>query len=172
MKKIIAILTAALITVSLCACGGNSGSSEGSTASTASTASTVESTGSLKDALENVKSSVTMPTDTTDYTAKKIKRTFGIEEDRMEEFAGMYCNDGLTQDMVLYIKAKTDDDVSFIESKLKENRESIYKVVKNYTPDQQEMIEKSTVDVNGRYVCLVISPKADEIKSIFNGVTK
>ena len=86
----------------------------------------------------------------------------------MEEFAGLYCNDGVTQDQIIYIKAKSDADVKDIQDKLKANLDSIYNVIKNYTPEQVEMIQKATVDTEGLYVSLVISNDAEKIKEIFN----
>ena len=183
MKKIFIALTAAALALTLCACGGNSNhssnsstnnSTQASTASTASAASqesaasATEGTAKLQGALDKVKAQVTFPGETADYSAKRIQRTFGITEEQMEEFAGLYCNDGVTQDQIIYIKAKSDADVKDIQDELKANLDSIYNVIKNYTPEQVEMIQKATVDTEGLYVSLVISNDAEKIKEIFN----
>lgn len=172
MKRIFIVLAAAAIAVSLCACGennnaGSESKADSSADSTISAESKETEGGSLATALERVKKEVTLPRDTSDFNAKRILRTFGIEEDKMEEFAGLYCNDGVTQDQIIYIKAKSNDDVSFIQEKLGNHLQNIYNVIKNYTPEQAAMIEKAAVDVNGKYVSLVISEKADDIKAIF-----
>lgn len=184
MKKIFIALTAATLALTLCACGGNGSSNNNSstaapsaTESAASTASTesdasAEGTSALQTALTTVKAQVTFPGDTADYTAKRIQRTFGITEEQMDDFAGMFCNDGVTQDQVIYIKAKTDADVKDIQDKLQANLDSIYNVIKNYTPEQVAMIEKATVDTDGLYVSLVISNSADDIKKIFSDSIK
>ncbi len=184
MKKIFIALTAAALALTLCACGGNSNSTTtassttpaSTTASTAASDTTestpAEGTSVLSTALTAVKAQVTFPGDTSDYTAKRIQRTFGITEEQMDDFAGMYCNDGVTQDQVIYIKAKADSDIKDIQDKLQANLDSIYNVIKNYTPEQVAMIEKATVDTNGQYVCLVISNNADDIKKIFNDSIK
>ncbi len=181
MKRIFIALTAAALTLALCACGNNSDSKgTSSTAPASSTASAesktddsqeskdASSSSALQTALEKVKTEVKMPGDTSDYTAKRIMRTFGISEDQMSDFAGMYCNDGVTQDQIIYIKAKAEGDVPTIQEKLKANLDSIYNVIKNYTPEQAAMIEKATVDTDGLYVSLVISDNADAIKKIFS----
>ena len=84
----------------------------------------------------------------------------------------MFCDDGVTQDRIIYIKAKTEADVPFIQEKLKNDWEATYNVIKNYTPEQAAIIEKATVDTDGLYVSLVISGSADEIKKIFKETVK
>lgn len=181
MKKIFIALTAAVMALTLCACGGNdsgktSDASKASKASTASTASAVstadtdtsKSDTDLKAILEKVKAEVKMPADTSDFNAAKMKRTFGIEEDLMDDFAGLYCTDGLTQDEIVYVKAKNEDAAKKIEEQLQKNWESKYNVIKNYSPEQVKNIESAKVEKNGLYVSLVISADADKIKSIFS----
>lgn len=181
MKKIFIALTAAVMALTLCACGGNdsgktsdaSKASKASTASTASAASTADTDTSksdtdLKAILEKVKAEVKMPADTSDFNAAKMKRTFGIEEDLMDDFAGLYCTDGLTQDEIVYVKAKNEDAAKKIEEQLQKNWESKYNVIKNYSPEQVKNIESAKVEKNGLYVSLVISADADKIKSIFS----
>ncbi len=187
-RTIFAALAASALCLALCACGGGSDNSAssapastGSTASVEAPASDAEgsaasteapASGNLTQALEKVKAEVKFPAETNDYTAKRIKRTFGLEESQMEEFAGLYCIDGVTQDQIIYIKAKTADDVEAIRAALQANWESVYNVIKSYTPEQAAIIEKATVDVNGNYVSLVISGSADQIKTIFNDYLK
>lgn len=178
MKKIFIALTAAVMALTLCACGGNdsgktSDASKASTASTASAVSTADTDTSksdtdLKAILEKVKAEVKMPADTSDFNAAKMKRTFGIEEDLMDDFAGLYCTDGLTQDEIVYVKAKNEDAAKKIEEQLQKNWESKYNVIKNYSPEQVKNIESAKVEKNGLYVSLVISADADKIKSIFS----
>lgn len=190
MKKIFIALTAAMLVLTLCACGEDSSSdSKKSSASEAPAVSASEESkaeeskaeeskaeeskaaeqSALNAALAKVKEQITMPAETNDYSLKRIKRTFGIEESQIEDFAGMYCTDGVIQDQLLYITAKTDEDVAFVEQKFKDHLESVYNVIKNYTPEQVAVIEAAKVETNGRTVSLVISADADKIRSIFNG---
>lgn len=183
MKKIFIILTVAALALTLCACGSskneNSADSKTSLASVTEeskeegsnddTASSVNNiSGKLQALLEKVKAEVKMPAETSDFNAKKMKRTFGIEEDMMVDFAGLYCTDGLTQDEIIYVKAKDEAAAAEIEKKLQANWESKYSVIKNYSPEQVSNIENAKVEKNGLYVSLVISADSDKIKSIFN----
>lgn len=174
MKKVLALITCALLAATLCACGNNGGNNGGAASDVQSTAS--ESTAvqelDLQKGLERVKAEIKMPTTTADYTAARLQRTLGIDETKMSDFAGMFCDDGVTQDRIIYIKAKTADDVAFIQEKLQANWQSTYNVIKNYTPEQAAMIEKATVDTDGLYVSLVISNDADAIKKIFKESVK
>ena len=119
-------------------------------------------------ALEKVKSEVEMPAETADTTARRLKRDFGITEDMYDDFAGLYCTDGLAQDMVVYVKAKDESSADQIAQKLQDNWQSKYNVIKNYSPEQMANIEAAKVERNGLYVSLVISADAEKIKSIFS----
>ena len=113
MKKIILVLTAAALAVTMCACGGNNngGSTESTASSVSSAAPAASAELDLQKALEKVKAEIKMPATTSDYTAARLKRTFGLDEEKVAEFAGMFCDDGVTQDRIIYIKAKTEADV-------------------------------------------------------------
>ena len=103
-----------------------------------------------------------------DFTEKRLERVLGVTSEQMEDFAGGICTDGVKQDQIIYIKAKTDADVADIQEKLQNNWEAIYNVIQNYDPKQKANIEKAKVETNGMYVSLVISPDADQIKKIFS----
>lgn len=164
MKRIITVIAAAAIMLSLCGCGENNES--GGNASDASVASSQAVKMSLADASEKVNNEVSFPSETAEFTERRLKN-MGIEAERMEAFAGRFCNDAVNQEEYLFITAKTDDDVQYIKEKLEARLQSIYNVIKNYTPEQAAIIEKATVDVNGKTVSLVISANADKIKETF-----
>ncbi len=184
-KKILAAFAVAAI-LSLSACsGGNQTSGTSSTpaessavsteasdsaskaSETPSDASKAEGDSLLKTTLDKVRSEVTLPKEMTDFTAKRIKRTLGIEEDQMADYAGTICSDGLKQEQIIYIKAKDEDAAADIEKKLQDNLQATYNAIKNYDQDQVEMIEKAKVLREGLYVSLVISPDDEKIRSIF-----
>ncbi len=193
MKKLFIALTAAALVLTFCACGNSGNEKSGASGTTSASsvsaqskaeASDVQSsdeksdvqseavseqqTGNLQQLLEKVKAEVTMPAETADFNAKRMKRTFGIESDWMDDFAGLYCTDGLTQDQIVYVQAKDEAAADEIEKKLQDNWQSKYNVIKNYSPEQVANIESAKVERNGLYVSLVISADADKIKSIFN----
>lgn len=127
-----------------------------------------ESGASLGSALERVKAEVEMPAETADTTARRLKRDYGITDDMYDDFAGLYCTDGLAQDTVVYVKAKDETSADQIAQKLQDSWQSKYNVIKNYSPEQMANIEAAKVERNGLYVSLVISADAERIKSIFN----
>lgn len=187
MKKLAIILVAGALALTLCACSSSgSNTSEASKTASSVSAESKETSAASKDEskdassqedsklqaiLEDVKKEITMPADTSDFTEAKMKRTFGIEKDMMEDFAGLYCTDGLRQDQIVYVKAKDEATAEEIEKKLQDNWQSKYNVIKNYSPDQVAIIEAAKVDKDGLYVSLVISEDADRIKEIFkNGI--
>lgn len=193
MKKLTSIVLAAVLaatlTATLTGCGESksSDSSKTSTASTASTASTTESSkaadssadeskesaasaaeteSGLAVVLTKVKEQVEFPAETQDVTAKRIDRTYGISESQMDDFTGLYCADGVNQEQFIVIKAKTEDDIPVIQEKFQNNIDSLYNVIKNYTPDQAAIIEAAQVKTEGMYVYYIISASADTIESI------
>lgn len=194
MKKLFLGLIAGAMIISLCACS-NSGKTEskaedtqssaaavtddsaadasqtdtsegGESAADASSADSEES--ELKTIYAKVKKEVTLPEEMSDFTEKRLERVLGVTSEQMEDFAGGICTDGVKQDQIIYIKAKTDADVADIQEKLQNNWEAIYNVIQNYDPKQKANIEKAKVETNGMYVSLVISPDADQIKKIFS----
>lgn len=189
MKKIVTVILSALIVMSFAGCGN---SSEGTVSEASKQESVPSATGSqnvssenesknenssnesssensvLQTALEKVKAEVTLPEDMEDFDAKRLKRVFGITEEQAEDFSGAICTDGLKQDEFIYIKAKDEAAAKEIADKLQNNWQSKYNVIKNYDPDQVEIIESAKVETNGLYVSLVISSNAEQIKKIYS----
>lgn len=191
MKKMVTVILSALIVMSLAACG-NSDSGTASKQESVSSAigsenvsSSVESSEAesksessnnqssvedsvLQTALEKVKAEVDLPEDMADFDAKRLKRVFGITEEQAEDFSGAICTDGLKQDEFIYIKAKDEAAAKEIADKLQNDWQSKYNVIKNYDPDQVEIIENAKVETDGLYVSLVISSSAEQIKNIYS----
>ena len=192
MKKILLGLIAGAMIITLCACSDSDkkqSKSEDSASSTVSAAadsktedeskadeiktdaSAAEGESQLKTIYEKVKAEVKLPEEMSDFSAKRLERVLGVTEEQMEDFAGGICTDGVKQDQIIYIKAKSEDNVKDIQEKLQNNWDAIYNVIQNYDPKQKANIENAKVETNGLYVSLVISPDAEAIKSIFSEVT-
>ena len=182
MKKLLFAVLAAVMIMSVSACSGaernNDTDNKSETVQTSvsdespdageSIQESVSDTASAKDLksiYEQAKSELGLPEEMIDITAKRLDRVMGITEDEMEEFAGSISSDGVTQDQIIYIKAKDESKVD-IKNKLQSNLDSIYAVVQNYDPKQKENIEKAKVETNGLYVSLVISADSERIRSI------
>ena len=196
MKKIFVVLTAAIIAVSLCACGEDgdkktTSSSESSTSVSAestddkssasadesSTSVSAESTDNktsasadasyLESVFEKVKSEAKLPEETADFSKNKMKRVFGLTDKDMTDFAGIVATNGVDQTEIVIVKAKDESTVEGIKTKLENERQSKYNVTKNYNPDQLPMIENAKVEDSGLYVWLTIAEDADKINVIF-----
>lgn len=189
MKKILLGLIAGAMIITLCACsdsGKNESKAEDTASTTASSAdtdaddeskaedgskadaSTEEGDSQLKTVYEKVKAEVKLPEEMSDFSAKRLERVLGVTEEQMDDFAGGICTDGVKQDQIIYIKAKSEDNVKEIQEKLQNNWDAIYNVIQNYDPKQKANIENAKVETNGLYVSLVISADADQIKKIFS----
>lgn len=187
MKKIAIVILSAMLLMSFVGCGASDNKTTSETSKQESSASGVESSKTepvnessanessteasvLKTALERVKTEVSLPEDMSDFDEKRLKRVFGITNEQAEDFSGAICTDGLKQDEFIYVKAKDEDSVKVIADKLQNDWQSKYNVIKNYDPDQVEIIENAKVETNGLYVSLVISSDAEKIKSIYKEV--
>lgn len=153
------------------AAASSTGSSSENESSTSSDESSNEKS-ELQTVLEKVKSEVKLPDDMVDFDARRLKRVFGITEEQAADFAGAICTDGLKQDEIIFVKAKDEAAVKDIADRLQNDWQSKYNVIKNYDPDQVEIIENAKVETNGLYASLVISADAEKIKSIFNEIIK
>lgn len=188
MKKLLLVVIVSALVISLSACGESDNTSSTASSkessvesvselsaepsskdesSSASTASSAEKT-ELQAVLEKIKSEVTLPDDMVDFDARRLKRVFGITEEQAADFAGAICTDGLKQDEIIFVKAKDEKSAKDVAERLQNDWQSKYDVIKNYDPDQVEIIESAKVETNGLYVSLVISADAEKIKSIFN----
>ena len=131
MKKVIAALAAAAIVASLCACTANvddSGKTDKSSSassaaessnkensdkesstdesSAADTDSSAEQTDSeLASVVAVIKKEVKLPDDMDDFSARRLERLTGISADEIDDFAGMICTNGVSQDQMIFIKA-------------------------------------------------------------------
>lgn len=175
-------MAAAALLASLCACTSTNGTassasdtqssaqaSDGSSVqeSTESAESAESEDGELAAVVAIIKKEVDLPDDMDDMSAKRLERLTGLSDAEMADFAGMICTNGVSQDQMIFIKAKTEADVATIVEKLKAHHESQYSVTKNYNPEQAVLFENSDVETDGLYVSLVISPDADKINEIY-----
>ena len=154
MKKIIALLCAAVLVFALCACGSNGGSSTAAKP--------------LSEVFEEIKAQVTFPDVIEISDPSKLDRYYGIAAEEVAECAGCISSSGTEQTEVMLVKAADDASAEKIkgifdnkyDSKLNENRD--------YNPEQAAMIEKCEVKRDGLYVSMIISPDAETITKIYN----
>ena len=155
MKKIILSITAVLmITVMLASCGK----------------SAVEAV-NVKEVYQKITESIAMPEETVELAAEDLSDYYGIEADKVAEFAAVQDACGYKDEIVI-VKAVDEASAAEIEALLNEHIEYQKDSMKNYDPAQYDILGSSEVVTNGVYVAMFISAEQSTIAEIYNGFFK
>ena len=151
MKKIIAMALAAVLAVSMVACGG---SEETATYDVAAVAKTIEDANPIR-----------MSTPVDEFYMEFI----GIDAEMYESYAGSYCPITPGVDVILVVEAK-DGKVEDVKAKLQQRKDEIVAANENYVGALLDKAEAGRLVEKGNYVVLVIA--GDEIVVEDQGVEK
>lgn len=155
MKKIILSITAVLmITVMLASCGK----------------SAVEAV-NVKEVYQKITESIAMPEETVELAAEDLSDYYGIEADKVAEFAAVQDACGYKDEIVI-VKAVDEASAAEIEALLNEHIEYQKDSMKNYDPAQYDILGSSEVVTNGVYVAMFISAEQSTMAEIYNGFFK
>lgn len=155
MKKIILSVTAVfMILVMLASCGK----------------SAVESV-NVKEVYQRITESIDMPEETVELAADDLVDYYGIEADKVAEFAAVQDACGYKDEIVI-VKAVDDASAKEIEALLSEHIEYQKDSMKNYDPAQYDILGSSEVIANGVYVAMFISAEQSTMAEIYNGFFK
>ena len=151
MKKIIAMALAAVLAVSMVACGGGE---ETATSDVAAVAKTIEDANPIR-----------MSTPVDEFYMEFI----GIDAEMYESYAGSYCPITPGVDVILVVEAK-DGKVEDVKAKLQQRKDEIVAANENYVGALLDKAEAGRLVEKGNYVVLVIA--GDEIVVEDQGVEK
>ncbi len=164
MKKVAVILAMVLImgTV-LCACKDNQDTTSGEN-SVVSTDTVQEK--SLTDVFSEIKSQMNVSEMVEFQDVSSLDRYYGITAEQVSEFAGGINNSGVEQEEIVLIKASDEANVEAIKTALENRRQSKLNENKNYNPTQAEIIEQCSVETNGLYIFMLISPNHEQMTQV------
>ena len=149
MKRLIALICALVMVISLCACSQQSAAKP------------------LSEVFEDVKAQVTF-VENIEYTdVAQLDRYYGIAPEEVAEFAGCVSSSGTNQEEVVLIKAADEASAEKIKGILDTKYNAKLNENKNYNPEQAAVIESCKVEQDGLYVSMIISPSAETITSIY-----
>ena len=97
--------------------------------------------------------------------ASDLNRFYGIKAEDVKEFAGGINNSGVNMEEIVMILASDDDAAERVAASLNNRRDSKLNETKSYNPEQYVIVEKSSVDTDGKYVSLFISENSDAMKA-------
>lgn len=121
----------------------------------------------LSDIYTEIQSQVTLSEMNELTSAASLTRYYGITEEQVEEFAGGINNSGVEQEEIVLVKATDNDAAAAVKTALENRYNAKLNENKNYNPEQAAIIEKCSVEQNGLYVSMIISPNADKITEIY-----
>lgn len=126
---------------------------------------------SVQDIYQKMAETVTMPAETVELTADDLIDYYGIEADKVAQCAAVQDACGYKDEIVM-IKAVDDASAKEIEALLNEHIEYQKDSMKDYDPDQYQILGSSEVINNGVYVAMFISAEQSTMAEIFNGSFK
>lgn len=136
---------------------------EESTAAKEESAAQTEAAGkSVNDIYDEITQSVTLNSPMVlpdDY----ISNYYGIDLNSLEEYVFSMSEASVSAEMIVLVKAKDSASIQTLTAALQTVIDQKRSEMENYLPDQFQIVDKSSVQVKGNYVYLVISEQADSI---------
>ena len=151
MKKIISFALAAVMALSMVACGGGE---EAKSYDVAAVAKTIEDANPIR-------MSTPIAQDYIDF--------IGLSEDMYEAYAGSYCPITPGVDVIMVVEAK-DGKVEDVKAKLEQRKAEIVAANENYVGSLLDKAKEGRIVVKGNVVVLVIA--GDEMVVEDQGVAK
>ena len=95
-----------------------------------------------------------------------ISNYYGIDVNTLDEYVFSMSEIATSAETVVILKAKDGGSTGQLSTSLQTVIDQKKAETENYLPDQFQIVDKSSVQVSGNYVYLVISPHADSINPI------
>ncbi len=95
-----------------------------------------------------------------------ISNYYGIDVGSLEEYVFSMSEAAISAETVVILKAKDAGSTAGLSAALQTVIDQKKSEMENYLPDQFQIVDKSSVQVNGNYVYLVISEQAGAINQI------
>lgn len=151
MKKLIALLLAAVMVFPLSACGQKKIAYD-----VAATADKLVQTISFEDEMSELPESM-------------LPKLYNIEEQTLTA-AKVYVSTGATAEEVAVFEAKTSNDAKTIENAAKARIEKQKNSFRDYVPEEMPKLENPVIVTEGNYVILCVSNQNDKAKEIINSM--
>lgn len=109
-----------------------------------------------------------MPEETVDIvSAEDLLDYYGIDAQKTESYS-ICINASGYQDELVMIKATSEETAKEIEGILNERLADSKEAMRNYSPEQFDILEKSHIDVSGKYVSMFVSADAATMIQVYN----
>ena len=155
MKRGMLMLLAAVMGLCLAACGGGEKAAE---LDVHAAMETLLAEAPIQEAME--------------LTEADMLSFYGIEADQMADFAAVTCAMGIAADEIVIVKAADEDSAQAVEELLLQRLENRKSEFQNYLPDQYEVLTRGTVERDGVYVRLIVSPQSEALAERYSALLK
>lgn len=95
-----------------------------------------------------------------------LENYYGIDLSLIDSYVCSMSEEATSAETIFIVKLNDEKDSEAISECVSMVRDDKEVEMEDYLPDQYEIVEKSSVEANGKYVWLVISENADSINSI------
>ena len=100
--------------------------------------------------------------------ADKAELLYGIAPGKCKQEYLAICQDSLRADEIWLIEAVDYDSADEIEGFAKMHLDQKLKELKDYLPDQYNIVQKAKIIRNSNYVILLVSPAVNELTELLN----
>ena len=104
-----------------------------------------------------------------ELSAEEVKTMYNLDVAKLEDYEIRIPMMMVHSNELAIVKVKDAKDIAEIEAAFKARAEVAQKSFETYLPDQYENAKNYKLITKGNYVMMVISDKADELMSIYEG---
>jgi len=153
MKKIFAFVLTLVILCSFSACGSKTKQAD------------------LSKVMTDMKAKITNA-EMMDLSKADLMPIYGIEIDDVKQFAAHVDSTGIKGDEIVIVEGKDADAVKRIKEKLDARYKQKEIEMKDYQPTEYAVLKKCSVNLDGNYVSMIVSPQYEELEKIYNSAIK
>ncbi|MBR6766523.1 MAG: DUF4358 domain-containing protein [Clostridia bacterium] len=163
MKKYIALILIAALSLMLCACGKK-------TEAPAPTAvPTAEPTKAPVSAdLAAAMAKFTFDGEMMELSASDLLDFYGIEEADVKQYAACIATTGIDCDEVVLIEAVSAEAAARVKTALDNRYQAKLNETDNYLPDENAIIKTCSVAISDNYVSMIVAPNAADLVKLYN----
>ena len=107
-----------------------------------------------------------------DYSAEDLMPNYGIDSGDTKQFAAYVDSTGIKGDEIVIIEGKDADATKRIKEKLDVRYKQKENEMKDYLPEEYAVLKKCSVNQNGNYISMIVSPQYEELNKIYNQAIK
>lgn len=100
-------------------------------------------------------------------TEDDLKRIYDISKDDVEDFKIYVSPDGTSQDQLLVLEAKSEEDLESLKDKVEAAKDKEVEGLEDADEEVKSRIKNSKVYTKGKYLVYSISDKGEDIKNSF-----